>query len=159
MIDIKPTIIIDSREQSPLVLTRLKSQVGSLQSGDYSVLGLEDEFSCERKSISDLCGSLTSGRERFERELHRLRGFRFARLLIIGTEEDIKAGNYRSRVNPKSVWASLCAFEVRYGVPFVFAPTPEEGALLVERWAYYYTREHFRKNEIIRKAEKKRLKE
>ena len=154
--NINPTIVTDSREQTPLVFQNLESQVGTLQSGDYSILGFEDRFSVERKSLSDLCGSLTSGRERFERELHRLRGFDFARLLIIGTEEDVRSGNYRSKVNPKSVWASLCAFEVRYGVPFVFAPTPEAGAELVERWAYWFAREQVRTFEKMRKAEKQK---
>jgi hypothetical protein len=31
-------------------------------------------------------------RQRFERELHRLRGFRFARLLVVGSEEEILQG-------------------------------------------------------------------
>jgi hypothetical protein len=31
-------------------------------------------------------------RERFERELNRLRGFRFKRLLIIGSEREIRQG-------------------------------------------------------------------
>ena len=150
--NINPTIVTDSREQTPLVFQNLESQVGTLQSGDYSILGFEDRFSVERKSLSDLCGSLTSGRERFERELHRLRGFDFARLLIIGTEEDVRSGNYRSKVNPKSVWGSLCAFEVRYRVPFVFAATPADGAALVERWAYYFARDQEKRCEAMKKA-------
>ena len=84
-----------------------------------------------------MCG----GRERFERELHRLRGFRFKRLLIIGTREEIKAGNYRSNVKPSSVLHSLAAWEVRYDVPVVFCATPEAGALQVESWSYWFTRE------------------
>ena len=148
----KPTIVIDSREQTAFTFKNLDSQTGTLQSGDYSILGFEDRFSVERKSLSDLCGSLTSGREKFERELHRLRGFDFARLLIIGTEEDVRSGNYRSKVNPKSVWGSLCAFEVRYRVPFVFAATPADGAALVERWTYYFYREQAKICEAMEKA-------
>ena len=56
------TIIMDTREQRPLVFTHLASKVGTLQSGDYSIKGLEHNFAIERKSIPDFCGSLTRGR-------------------------------------------------------------------------------------------------
>jgi DNA excision repair protein ERCC-4 len=80
-------------------------------------------------------------RERFERELHRLRGFRFKRLLIIGSRGEIELQRYYSRIAPKAVLATLSAFEVRYDCPVVFAPTPVEAALQVERWFYYFARE------------------
>ena len=134
-------IIIDTREQKELTFPHFESVRGTLQSGDYSIEGLEHRFSCERKSISDLVGSLTSGRERFERELHRLRGFDFARLLIVGTEADIVNHRYRSKASPKSILHSLYAFEARYGVPFVFGGSESRSAALVERWAYWYARE------------------
>src|SRR5688572_25097121 len=60
------TIIIDSREQNPLTFTRLSSIRGTLQSGDYSIAGLEHLFAIERKSLDDLAMSVTSERERFE---------------------------------------------------------------------------------------------
>ena len=98
----KPTIVIDSREQSPLTFTRLQSVEGTLYSGDYSVRGLEELFAIERKTVADLtaccCGD---NRARFERELHRLRGFVFKRLLIIGSEEQILRGQYRRALRRK----------------------------------------------------------
>jgi ERCC4-type nuclease len=110
--------------------------------GDYSVCGLEELVAIERKSISDLVGSCTGeNRQRFERELHRLRGYRFKRLLIIGTEAEILQGRYHSGINPKAVMATICAFEVRYDLPAVFSPTPETAARQVERWAFYFSRE------------------
>jgi hypothetical protein len=63
------------------------------------------------------------------------------RLLIIGTREEIAAGRYHSRINPKSVLATLGAFEVRYSIPVVHVPTPEAGALEVEQWTWYFARE------------------
>jgi ERCC4-type nuclease len=88
--DLRPTIAVDNREQDPLVFTRLKSVTGTLYSGDYSIRGLEDVFAIERKSIEDLANCCLAGnRDRFEHELHRLRGYRFKRLLVIGTREDI----------------------------------------------------------------------
>ena len=136
-----PTIIIDTREQAPLIFEHLPFENGGLTSGDYSVKGLEHLFAVERKSLDDLCGSVTSGRERFERELHRLRGFAFKRLLIVGEEKDVLEGNYRSKATPKSILGSLYSFEVRYDIPVVWGGNESNSALLVERWAYRYARE------------------
>jgi hypothetical protein len=84
---------------------------------------------------------MNSSRDRFERELHRLRGYRFKRVLIIGCRDDIAAGRYRSRIAPKAVLATLDAFEVRYDAPIVFAQNPFDAALLIERWAWWFARE------------------
>ena len=73
--DILPTIVVDTREQAPLTFTRLVSIPGTLTSGDYSFCGGEELSAIERKSIADLVACcMGSNRERFFRELHRLRG-------------------------------------------------------------------------------------
>lgn len=134
-----PVLIIDTREQTPLAFSRLPSRTGTLTSGDYSIAGLESDFAIERKSIPDLVGSLTSGRERFMREVDRLRGFPFARLLIVGTEAEIIEGQYRSNANPTAMMHSLHAIESR-GLPVVFTATPAAAAAMVERWAWWRAR-------------------
>lgn len=137
--EFKPTIIIDNREQDPLPISAYPTSPGTLNSGDYSFAGGEHWLSIERKSISDLVQSLTTERERFTRELERLRGYRFARLLIIGYVGDIEQGHYRSRVTPKAILHSLYSIEAKY-VPVVFAHTPTDGAALVERWVFWSAR-------------------
>jgi ERCC4-type nuclease len=140
--DLRPKIIIDSREQVPLCFSRLQAVPGTLYTGDYSIAGLQDSFAIERKSISDLANCCTGeNRERLERELLRLRGYRFRRLLVVGTREDIAAGRYHSRIAPKAILATLGAFEVRYRIPVVHVPTPEAAAREIERWAWYFARE------------------
>ena len=134
-----PVLIIDTREQTPLAFSWLPSRTGTLTSGDYSIAGLESDFAIERKSIPDLVGSLTSGRERFMREVDRLRGFPFARLLIVGTEAEIIEGQYRSNANPTAMMHSLHAIESR-GLPVVFTATPAAAAAMVERWAWWRAR-------------------
>jgi DNA excision repair protein ERCC-4 len=120
----------------------LKTQIGTLATGDYSVAGLESLFAIERKSVSDLVGcSVGQNRERFERELHRLRGFRFKRLLIVGSEAQISKGEYHSNIKPQAVMGTLHAFEVHYDVPVVFCDTPEIAGRLIERWAFWFARE------------------
>ena len=140
--DVRPVVVIDTREQTPLVFTRLQSVRGTLQSGDYSFRGGEELFAVERKTVADLVGCCCGeNRERFFRELHRLRGFRFKRLLVVGTREEIEAGAYRSNITPKAVTATLAALEVRFDVPVVFATTSDDAARLVECWAYWMARE------------------
>lgn len=136
-----PVVLVDTREQTPLPLRRLPWRRAGLYTGDYSLAGMEEQVAIERKSIADLVACCTSGRERFERELHRLRGFWFRRLLVVGALADIEAGVYRSQVAPAAVLASLAAWEVRYGVPVVFEPDPEAAGRLVENWCYWCARE------------------
>src|SRR6266404_4010 len=113
--ELRPVIVIDTREQTPLAFHRLPSVQGTLQSGDYSVAGLEELFAVERKSIADLVACcMGENRQRLERELHRLRGFKFARLLIVGSEAEITTHRYRSNASPKAVLHTVRAFEARY---------------------------------------------
>ena len=70
-----------------------------------------------------------------------LRGYRFKRLLVIGSRDDLAAGHYFSKINPKSVLATLGAFEIRYDLPTVFAETPEVGGREIERWSWNFARE------------------
>ena len=138
----KPVIVVDSREQTPLLFTRLASERGTLQTGDYSFRGGEELFAIERKSVPDLVACcMGAERDRFSRELHRLRGYRFKRLLIVGTREEIERGDYRSNVVPKAILATLAAFEVRFDVPVVFEPSPAATAIRIEAWAWWSARE------------------
>lgn len=146
--DAVPTIVVDTREQTPLVPTRLPYVRAGLQTGDYSVRGLEDLFTVERKSIADLVACCKSGtkaaegeRERLERELHRMRGFRFARLLVVGTMREIEEGAYVSKIAPSAVLNSLKAWQVRFDIPVVLRDTPADAARQVEDWAWWFARE------------------
>lgn len=98
---LRPVVIVDTREQQPLRFSRLASQSGTLQTGDYSFAGGEEHLAIERKSVADLVGCCVGdSRDRFFRELHRLRGFAFRRLLVIGAREEIETGQYRSAIKP-----------------------------------------------------------
>ena len=141
------TLITDSREQRPLVFLHFPSVTACLSEGDYSVQGFEKQFTIERKSISDLVQSVTAERERFEKELIRMRPYDFRRLLIVGTLAQIEAHDYRSQANPKAVIASVFAFEVRYALPVCFCAIPEAAAVQVEQWAWYYVREATKQTE------------
>ena len=138
--DVLPTIITDTPEQTPLLFTNLVTVLGTLTSGDYAPRGLEHIATIERKSAADRVSSVTHDRDRFERELHRLRGMHFARVIVTASRDVIAAGAYRSYANPRAVLASCVTFEVRYGVPFVFMEDDTAAALLVERWVWLVCR-------------------
>lgn len=154
MADRLPVVIVDTRERDPLPIRRLPTVRGTLYTADYSVSGMEHLFGVERKSLDDLAGCcLKTQRDRFEHELHRLRGFRFKRLLVIGTPDQVKAGQYVSRIKPASIFGTLHAFEVRYDCPIIWQPDPEAAARAVEVWAWYFAREAVTTcNDLFRRA-------
>lgn len=134
-----PVVVIDTREQKPLEFPHLQTVRGTLQTGDYGLQGLPD-WGIERKSVPDMVNSLTGERERFWRELERLRGMQgrgFARLLIIGTQRELAAVLSRRAVKVAQVMGSLAAIDARF-IPVVWAATPEQAAAMVEGWAWYY---------------------
>jgi DNA excision repair protein ERCC-4 len=137
-----PVLVIDSREQPPLPFSRLQTRLGTLAAGDYGIAGIANLglFSIEPKSIEDLVACMGANRGRFQAQLLRLRGYSFARLLVVDTEETILQHRYHSAINPRAVLASLYAFEARY-VPIVWSPTPQTAARLVERYATWFARE------------------
>lgn len=140
--DVRPVVVIDTREQDPLPFARLTTERGTLQTGDYSFRGGEELFAVERKSIADLTAcTVGENRDRFFRELHRLRGYRFKRLLIVGSRAEIEVGTYRSKVTPRAVLATLGAIEARFDVPVCFADSPALAGQEIERWAFWFARE------------------
>jgi ERCC4-type nuclease len=129
----KPVLLIDHREKRPLVFTRLRAEAGTLESGDYTVAGLATRFAVERKSVKDLI-VCSRGQDamRFSRELQRLRAFDFARVLIIGAEQAVRAN--------RNAWHFSLESEVRFGVPFVYVGDEARAAALLERWALWYVK-------------------
>ena len=153
MTEIQPVIVIDSREQAPLYFPKLKSIRAGLVTGDYSISGLENYFAVERKTVSDLVGCCVGeNRERFERELMRLKGIDFRRLIIVGSREDVWQQRYHSNVNPKCVLGSLGAWEVRYDLPVCWFGTPAEASSAIENWAHYFCREFLKISEALSKG-------
>ncbi len=104
------TIVVDTREQRPLVFTEFKAVKGTLSTGDYSAIGYEDQICVERKSLDDLCGSLGLGRERFDREIERMLLIRHKAIMIEASMEDVYQQRYISKISPKSIIGSLMRY-------------------------------------------------
>lgn len=116
------TIIVDTREQTPFLFRNYECQIelGTLHTGDYSIADLTDEVVLERKALGDLASCMTVGRERFERELERMKSFAAAAVIVEEPISIIRGGFYRSRLNPDSFEQSILSMMVRYRVPFLF---------------------------------------
>jgi len=135
-------IVIDSREQEPFPFDGYDAEVvpGTLQAGDYSLVGLEDMVAVERKSLVDLVACLGRERERFERELERLRAMESILLVVESPLCDLVTGNYRSKLDAKAAYESVMAFMCRYRLPFYFAQD-RRGA---ERATFSFLRHYWR---------------
>lgn len=115
-------IIIDTREQNPFLFNCYPCDIISdtLHTGDYSIEGAEDLCAVERKTLSDLVGCMTSGRNRFEKELERMTGYESAAVVVEEPLQNITAGTYWSKFSPISFYQSVLSFSFRYRVPFFF---------------------------------------
>lgn len=137
---ITPTAIIDTREQTPWQFENLASELGSLTTADYSVKGLEHLIAVERKSLPDLLACCGTDRDRFRRELRRLKAYRFRALIIEASYSDLEAGEWRSQLKPSHVLGSLAAWTAQYELPIWLVGSHKAGAEFCERYLFQCAR-------------------
>jgi ERCC4-type nuclease len=130
-------VIIDTREQTPhLFEVEEKKKNGvkldgyeirGLKTGDYSLEGYEDVFVIERKAgIAELFGNLTGkdNRERFLREMDRLKEFRHKYILVeTSINKDLLSlsiPQQRFSVPGSKIMRDLIEIEDKYGVKIWF---------------------------------------
>lgn len=125
----KPTILIDSREKTPLVIPpHYRSNVVALRSCDYTVLGWQSVVGVERKSLDDLFGTLTyrKNKVRFMKQLERsVTDFDHFVLLVQGTTYDVLtySGRSRGRSNPHYVYQFLYELAIQFKFQVMFTDT------------------------------------
>lgn len=126
-------IIIDTREQRPLEFKH-RFITGcifrKIDAGDYAV-EFEDGYSppvvFERKSISDLFGTLGDGYKRFKKEIVRAREANVTIIIIVEqTLFDIKEGIERSFRSGDTILSQLFTLRARYGIETVFCNGRDE---------------------------------
>jgi ERCC4-type nuclease len=154
-------IVIDTREQRPYGFgDKVSIQRKALQTGDYSVAGLENEIAIERKSLDDLIGSLSAGRERFNKELERLKHYPVKAIVCEAAWCHVITGDYRSKMSPAAAYGSIIGI-IAMGIPVVMAG----GRMEAERACYSILRiaynryqaklHHFSRGKIIKASENK----
>ena len=138
--NIRPVIVIDSREQEPFVFENLPSVEGSLATGDYSVGGLTHLIALERKNLPDLLACCGRERDRFKRELQRMMAYRFRMLVVEADALTLEAGEWRSQLQPSHVLGSLSAWTAQYSLPVWLGGDHENCARFVEKYLYQCAR-------------------
>ena len=127
-------ILIDSREQAPLVFPIdgicTETKLATLDVGDYQAEytdGTRPPVVFERKGLGDLFGTMTAGYARFKREMERAQeqGIRLI-LLIEGTLTDVYAGHTYSQFAGSSCVQKLFTLWVKYDLYPVFCANRSE---------------------------------
>ena len=149
----KITAVIDSREQKPLVLEykkgeKLASERGNLYTGDYSIKGMENHVAIERKSLDDLMGCIGTQRERFEKEIIRLRGYPVKCLVVESCWKDIEEGNYRSRVKSTAAIGTLMGW-IAQGIPIIMCENHKRTGIFVSRMLYITARRRYAELKLL----------
>lgn len=96
----------------------------ALETVDYTVEGMESLIVLERKSLTDLVGTLMHNRARFFRELERMTTFKYRALIIEASYEQVKSPYKHTdfiEAHPNGVSGSLDACELKYMVPVIYA--------------------------------------
>jgi len=133
--------LIDNREGHPYQFSEIwkaKEKKWSipwkfekLKTGDYTIDGKSDLITLERKSISDLFGTLSSGerRDRFREEHERMLHFHFAAVVIEASFDDII--KYESGLNPRSVIGTMESWMLKYSVHWILAGNRSNAEMIV----------------------------
>jgi DNA excision repair protein ERCC-4 len=157
-----PTIIIDTREQLPYSFADIRSDKKQgrhilaiptvrefIPSGDYSVMGFNDQVAVERKSFDDLFGTLGSGRERFEKELMRLGQMTAAWVVVESPWSKVLEGHPRSQLKPKTIHRSVIAWQLRFPiVHWWFVDSRRMGELTTYRLLERFWKERMKAGEV-----------
>lgn len=155
------TVVCDSREQVNQNVTgyfdskKIPHVTRKIDTGDYSAMigdmTLEHSLTCERKSgLDELCSNLTADRNRFEREFLRAKanGTKVFLLIENATWSDILLHNYRSKLKPQSLIASLLSWQVRFNITIIFCK-PSETGQIIYGILYYAAREALKKGALL----------
>jgi len=143
-----PTILIDSREQLRWKFTDINTETVALQTGDYSVRGMEHLVTIERKSLSDLFGTLSLAKgnqdhwNRFRRELERMRDYKYKFLVIESIPSRIWKGTRYSKMSPSSIMSQLVSISIEFDIHILFTENRTQSQNYVKRIVEKLWRKH-----------------
>lgn len=125
----------------------------ALPVADYTIKGLQGVVRVERKSFTDLIGSLTSGRERFRKEMELMRAYRWRYVVVEASFLDVIEDNYRSRMNPAALAATVASWSGKY-CPIYFCGDRHGAQQYCREFLVQAARAHWEDLETIRRAMK-----
>jgi ERCC4-type nuclease len=99
------TIIIDTREQKPWSFENHAVANTKLDTGDYSIQGLENILCIERKrNVAEIANNITESR--FKDVIDRIKTYKFAFILLEFDIEDVLRYPIGSTI-PKKLWSKI----------------------------------------------------
>ena len=124
------TIICDTREKYLWSFGQHQTYVKKLDTGDYTLEGLEDVLCIERKmSLSELYGNLTD--DRFWKEMERMKNFQYKFLIVEAEFSDVMGIPYslglkkevmaKLKLTPQFVLKKIGEIQIKYGIHVIFA--------------------------------------
>jgi len=165
----KSTLVIieDTRENTPLTKwpEGVETVERGLDTGDYSVVGWENCFCIERKTIGDLAGTMLGGfegnsqkpRKRFNNELERMRHFDCAAVIVTATPQQLIEFRHNCGMDAHAaLWNFALSVFATYGIPVFPLGDEETAARWIADLARHYINCRTRKNrqvEIRRKSD------
>jgi ERCC4-type nuclease len=112
-------ILCDTREQLiPEFPQGVIVERATLAEADYTTPALIDLARIERKSVTDFPSTLSWGRERFDREVHRLQAFRWKCIVV---EADLSQVYRATAMHPHAVLGSIASLFARWEIATLFA--------------------------------------
>lgn len=147
-----PPIVIDTREQQPYEFTGCSAQRGTLETGDYSLLGHELSVAVERKSKSDAWGCVGGGRTRFLACLRRLGGIASPAVVIEASLDEFAIPPAYSRLKPAHAVGAFISWSQEFRIPVFWCPSRAHAERVALRWLEAFWRHHER--DAIRQAQR-----
>ena len=146
-------IIIDTREQQAWEFPRHSTANKKLDTGDYSLGGLEDVLCIERKkSVSEIASNITE--KRFEDVLERMTKYKYTYMIFEFSLTDVLMYPQGSeiprhkwkyiRISPNFILKKLSEYMVNYNIKIIFGDSPkneEKIAMALMRRVYEIERE------------------
>jgi|TARA_B100001093_G_scaffold497103_1_gene543627 ERCC4-type nuclease len=146
-------IIIDTREQQAWEFPRHSTANKKLDTGDYSLGGLEDILCIERKkSVSEIASNITE--KRFEDVLERMTKYKYTYMIFEFSLTDVLMYPQGSeiprhkwkyiRISPNFILKKLSEYMVNYNIKIIFGDSPknaEKIAMALMRRVYEIERE------------------
>lgn len=129
------TIIIDTREQQPWTFAQYATAHKKLDTGDYSVEGLENILAIERKkSVNEIANNIVE--PRFKDVIHRLSQIKYAFILLefdinhilnypIGSSLPKKLWD-KVKISPAFLMKNILDWQIQHNIKTIFCGSPSD---------------------------------
>lgn len=164
-------VAIDTREQAPYYFRTIRGNAAqkylpvmvpvetkTLPTGDYSLVGFEDQIAIERKSKEDAFSTFCHGHDRFERELHRLNVMPgWAAVIVESSIASIQTDPpAHTKYSVQSFFGQIYAWQLRFrNVHWWFEASKGAAEKTVYEWLRRFYLDHEKAKKEGRQAEGK----